>query len=168
MYRKLNDFLEAWQTEAVTTQKVLDALTDASLAQAVTDQHRTLGRIAWHIVTTIPEMMGSTGLKLEEMLNPDNPVPATAGEIAGAYRGIAASLGHVIKAEWNDESLDVEDDMYGEKWPRRFTLTALVQHQIHHRGQMTVLMRQAGLKVPSIYGPAMEDWSEFGMEAPSV
>jgi hypothetical protein len=35
-----------------------------------------------------------------------------------------------------------------------------------YRGQMTVLMRQAGLKVPVIYGPAREEWQEFGMAAP--
>ena len=33
---------------------------------------------------------------------------------------------------------------------------------------MTVLMRQAGLRVPGIYGPAREDWSGMGMEPPSV
>ena len=30
----------------------------------------------------------------------------------------------------------------------------LINHQNHHRGQMTVLMRQAGLTVPGVYGPA--------------
>jgi uncharacterized damage-inducible protein DinB len=31
---------------------------------------------------------------------------------------------------------------------------------------MTVLMRQAGLRVPGVYGPSQEEWSQFGMEAP--
>lgn len=31
---------------------------------------------------------------------------------------------------------------------------------------MTVLMRQAGLPVPGIYGPAKEEWTTFGLEAP--
>ncbi|MEA3297729.1 MAG: DinB family protein, partial [candidate division Zixibacteria bacterium] len=44
----------------------------------------------------------------------------------------------------------------------------LIQHQIHHRGQMTVLMRQAGIKVPSLYGPAKEDWAQMGLEPPEV
>jgi hypothetical protein len=30
---------------------------------------------------------------------------------------------------------------------------------------MTVLMRQAGLKVPGFYGPAQEEWSAMGMPA---
>ena len=33
---------------------------------------------------------------------------------------------------------------------------------------MTVLMRQAGLKVPGVYGPAREEWAEFGMQPPAA
>ena len=58
--------------------------------------------------------------------------------------------------------------MYGERWTRAFGLKVCVDHQIHHRGQLTVLMRQAGLRVPSLYGPAKEDWSQMGMKPPTV
>ena len=58
--------------------------------------------------------------------------------------------------------------MYGETWINGDTLSALVDHQIHHRGQITVLMRQAGLKVPGIYGPSREDWNKIGMKPPLV
>jgi hypothetical protein len=33
---------------------------------------------------------------------------------------------------------------------------------------MTVLMRQAGLKVPGIYGPAKEEWSIYGAPVPEI
>jgi uncharacterized damage-inducible protein DinB len=56
--------------------------------------------------------------------------------------------------------------MYGQTWKRRDVLMALVMHQAHHRGQMTVLMRQAGLLVPGIYGPAREEWSKMNIPAP--
>jgi uncharacterized damage-inducible protein DinB len=105
---------------------------------------------------------------MDEMLNPDKPVPATAQEIAGAYRAVANTLPELIREKWADGDLLIEDEAYGEKWQRRFTLMALVAHQAHHRGQMTVLMRQAGLRVPAIYGPAMEDWADYGKEAPKV
>ena len=65
MFTKIEDFLTNWQHESGSTQKVLDALTDESLAQEVSPQDRTLGRIAWHIVTTLDEMMGRTGLKFQ-------------------------------------------------------------------------------------------------------
>jgi uncharacterized damage-inducible protein DinB len=40
--------------------------------------------------------------------------------------------------------------------------------QADHRGQMTMLLRQADLVVPGVYGPAREDWPSMGMEAPQV
>jgi len=58
--------------------------------------------------------------------------------------------------------------MYGEKWARGVTLHILLVHEIHHRGQMTVLMRQAGLKVPGVYGPAKEEWTQYKMPEPEV
>ncbi len=44
----------------------------------------------------------------------------------------------------------------------------LLLHQTHHRGQMTVLMRQAGLPVAGMYGPTKEDWAKYGMPTPSI
>jgi uncharacterized damage-inducible protein DinB len=167
MYHTLGEFHAHWQFESGDTQKLLDVLTDASLAQAVAPGSRTLGRLAWHIAQTIPEMMGLTGLAVSGV-DPHAPAPASAQAIADGYRTASASLVEQIKTQWTDASLTVEDDMYGQKWTRAMTLSALISHQIHHRGQMTVLMRQAGLRVPGIYGPAQEDWASMGMEPPPV
>jgi len=71
-----------------------------------------------------------------------------------------------LKQNWTDEMLNnSEDNMYGEVWKKGQTLIYLLLHQTHHRGQMTVLMRQAGLKVSGIYGPAKEEWEAMGMPA---
>jgi uncharacterized damage-inducible protein DinB len=69
-----------------------------------------------------------------------------------------------LNNNWKDGMLEEEDDMYGEPWKKGQSLTNLVAHQCHHRGQMTVLMRQAGLRVPGFYGPAKEDWAQMGMD----
>ena len=73
-----------------------------------------------------------------------------------------------IKSSWDDAGLQIEDEMYGEKWKRGVTLAILIHHEVHHRGQMTVLMRQAGLLVPGFYGPAKEEWSNYGGQPPEV
>jgi uncharacterized damage-inducible protein DinB len=165
MIRKVDDFLKGYEFESGGTQKLLDALTDESIRQRVADGHRTLGNIAWHIATTIPEMMGRTGL---EVAGPSHttPTPGSAIEIADAYRQTAASLLAQVKSKWDDAALEIEDDMYGERWKRGVSLSGLMMHECHHRGQLTVLMRQAGLRVPGIYGPAQEDWAQMGMPAP--
>jgi uncharacterized damage-inducible protein DinB len=167
MYHRIEDFLHNWEYEAANTSKVIGTLTDASLSQAVAPGHRTLGRLAWHLAQSIPEMMSQTGLSVTGV-DAGAPVPGNAATILKAYDDASSSLAREIKKSWNDGTLEIEDNMYGEKWKRGLTLTALVMHQAHHRGQMTVLMRQAGLKVPGIYGPAMEDWAAYGQPAPEV
>ena len=165
MFRKVEDFLKAYKDDSDGTLKLLKALTDDSLSQPVAEGHRQLGAIAWHIAMTIPEMMPRTGLSVEGFDIGAMP-PASAAEIADAYkRGVEALL-KAVEANWDDATLEVEDDMYGMQWKRGQSLAILIAHETHHRGQMTVLMRQADLTVPGIMGPAKEDWDKFGMEGP--
>jgi uncharacterized damage-inducible protein DinB len=167
MYTRIEDFKQNWTYESSCTRKLMNQLTDKSLSQKVANDHRTLGRLAWHIIQTIPEMAGRTGL---DIVGPEQkvPVPADAETIKKAYDSAASSLLEQVSKCWDDKTLQLEDDMYGEKWKRGTTLHALTNHEIHHRGQMTVLMRQAGLTVPGVYGPSKEEWTQFGMSEPAI
>ncbi len=167
MFRRISDFAAVWKHERESTLRILRALDDRSLMQSVASDHRTLGRLAWHLTTTLGEMMDRTGLKVAGPAH-DAPVPARAADIASAYESASQAVLDQVKGGWDDAALETTDDMYGERWPRGVTLQALVAHQTHHRGQMTVLMRQAGLKVPGVYGPAREEWGAMGMPAPEV
>ena len=167
MYRGIEDFLSDWEHEAAKTSEILGALADGALDQPVAPGHRTLGRMAWHLIQTIPEMMNRTGLTVTGV-DSEAPVPENAAAIKKAYDDASASMVREVKNRWDDGTLEVEDNMYGENWKRGLTLTALIMHQAHHRGQMTVLMRQAGLKVPGVYGPALEDWAAYGQPVPSI
>lgn len=167
MFKTIEEFLVNWGQESASTQKILDILTDESLRQEVSPDDRTLGRIAWHIVTTLDEMLSRTGLEFGGTPH-DGPVPEKAAEIADAYRSSNNTMVAAIKEQWNDDTLNELKDMYGEQWTIGAVLGILTSHQTHHRGQMTVLMRQAGLRVPGVYGPSREEWAEFGGEAPIV
>ncbi|HSW28382.1 MAG TPA: DinB family protein [Longimicrobiales bacterium] len=164
MFRSVSDFLAVWDYEAEATLKVLGALTDASLVQRFHPDVRTLGRLAWHITQSIPEMGARTGLALAGP-GEDDPIPGSAADIAARYREAADSLTREVKSRWNDAELELEDEMYGERWPRGRTLFVISGHQAHHRAQMMVLMRLAGLPVPGVYGPTKEEWGQFGMPA---
>jgi uncharacterized damage-inducible protein DinB len=165
MYRLIQDFLDTWRYERLATLKIFRALTDASLQQKVSTPGRSLGFLAWHITTTLGEMGGKAGLSIEGPAE-DSPAPIKSSEIVNAYNQSSSSLESAVKTNWTDAMLLDQIDMYGEKWTRAATLSSLVSHQIHHRAQMTVLMRQAGLKVPGIYGPSREEWAKIGMTAP--
>ncbi len=49
VYRTVRDFVHGWKNESDGTRKLLGALTDASLKHAVHKDHRTIGRVVWHI-----------------------------------------------------------------------------------------------------------------------
>ena len=164
MYRHVSDFTSAWAQESASTAKLLDALTDASLSTRTDPAGRTLGKIAWHLVETCPEMLPSAGLELEFHVDED-AVPTSAAEIAAKYKEGARLLNEAVAAQWNDATLLETTNMYGMDWARGFTLSCLILHQAHHRGQLSILMRQAGLVVPGMVGPAREEWQAMGMPA---
>jgi uncharacterized damage-inducible protein DinB len=164
MFRNIEDFQKAWKYEAEMTEKVLGTLTDASLGQKVTSEGRSLGFLGWHLTVTLAEMLGHVGLIIDAP-EQEAECPLSAAGIAAAYEKGAKSVSDEVNANWTDETLLEEDNMYGETWSRGMTLFYFITHQAHHRGQMTVLMRQAGLLVPGIYGPAKEEWAAMGAPA---
>jgi len=163
MFSRIEDFVSAWNHESQSTLKLMRACTDASLSQPVGPGGRTLGRLAWHITVTLPEMLGHAGLPVTGPAQ-GSPVPPLAAIVA-AYEASAKAVGAEVAAKWTDAMLAERVPMYGEQWRRGDVLNSLIVHQAHHRGQMTVLMRQAGLTVPGVYGPAAEEWAAMGMPA---
>jgi uncharacterized damage-inducible protein DinB len=167
MFKTIEEFIAEWGHEAAGTKRILDALTDVSLNQRIGPNNRTLGRLASHLVASPHEMLSRTGLQFESPIDYDH-IPVSATEISQAYRVMEQSLLDAIRTQWSDDKLAVLSEMYGEQWPNGLTLRIMIQHEVHHRAQMTVLMRQAGLRVPGMYGPVLEDWEEWGRKAPVV
>lgn len=167
MYRKIEDFERDWAEESESTLKVLRSLTDASLGQRVSPEGRSVGRLAWHIAVAINTIAEQAGLKgIEGPVGSDTvPVPGSAAEIVATYEASARSVADAVRSQWRDEDLPAEIPMYGFMWTKGKTLSVLIRHEVHHRGQLTVLMRQAGLAVPGCYGPAREEWAAIGMPA---
>ena len=167
MYRRIEDFRNHWQEEVVDTLKVIDAIPDTKLGQAVTSEHRDLRRLAAHLASSVVGLPAGMGLKVEGPQEADRPADTVQG-LRETYAKAAASLLDCIKS-WTDADLEKEDTMFGYLvWKRGYSLMALEMHQAHHRGQMTVLLRQAGLLVPEFYGPTKESWPALGMPVPAV
>jgi len=163
MYRTVDDFVLDWEYESGATMKILRALTNDSLKQRVSPEGRSLGFLAWHLVLCLSEMGSKMGLQVTAPAEDSEP-PKIAAEIASTYDISSKSVLEAVRRSWTDGSLKDEIPMYGEMWKRGGALSSLILHQTHHRAQMTVLMRQAGLKVPGIYGPSKEEWVQMGKE----
>lgn len=164
MYRTIEDFISEWNKEAALTQKVLDGLTDVSLQQQVYPEGRTLGRIAWHFVTNIPEYLTEFGVLVDKVPNPEE-VPS-AKEMADAFREVSARAADALREQWTDDSLAQIQNAFGRMESNAMILMGLIKHIVHHRGQVTVLMRQAGVPVPAVYGPPKEGWAKLGITPP--
>jgi uncharacterized damage-inducible protein DinB len=171
MFRRLDDFRKAWTEEAKFTVAVLETIPDRAMDTAIGKEHRDLRRLAWHLVESAIEMPGQLGLTIPEAELVKGgfigPPPASMKDVIATYQSVSEAILKGVDA-WSDSDLEREDEMYGEIWRRGQSLFVLLVHQTHHRGQMTVLMRQAGLTVPSIYGPVKEGWASYGVEPPKV
>lgn len=164
MIRKIEDFIEILESEREKTLKIFRAVDETKKSDRPNDKIRSLERMAWHIVQTLTEMPHKTGLLPVDPLE-NQPVPATFAEITALYDQHAGQLSEAVKAKWQDQDLLKEVDLYGEKWANGKTLSVIAFHEIHHRGEMIALMRILGMKVPGIYGPSQEEWSQYGMPA---
>src|SRR4051812_319258 len=114
MITSIHEFKEVWREESNLTRRILAELTDTSLSQPVTDDHRTLGRISWHVIASIPDTMTRTGLSVQGPAL-DSPPSPKATEHAAAYDLASGSLEAAIDG-WTDADLDTVDDMFGERW----------------------------------------------------
>lgn len=165
MYRSIEDFSADYAEERESTLKVLRALTDESLEQRVRPGGRSAGRLGWHLAVSIPQIAKEAGIPGVEGSMDDDAVPSSASQIVAAYESASTSFIDAVRAGWADAQLAEKIEMYGQHWTRAATLAMLVKHEIHHRAQITVLMRQAGLAVPGCYGPSAEEWAAMGMPA---
>ena len=165
MYHILKEFTEEYKMESQSTLKLLSVLTTESLNKTVDGKVRSIGRLAYHIAHTVAEMMSKTGLDIPfDLKNPANDTSVTIEQIVTAYSTAVNKFLSEIETKWTDASLKDLNNMYGQDWSNALTLSILLKHEIHHRGQLTVLMRLAGLIVPGIYGPSAEEWEMYGMK----
>ncbi|WLR42073.1 DinB family protein [Bacillus carboniphilus] len=155
MFQRIDVFLKTWGYESKMTQKLMSNLTDESLKQPDRSDHYCLGQIADHLANTIPMLATKAGLSLKL---PDEVIHSQSVKtLLEHYQRNSEAFIHAVEKQWKDDDLNEELDFFGATFTKGMLLTFLIQHQAHHRGQMTVLMREAGLMVPGMYGPSKEE-----------
>lgn len=156
MYRTVSDFLNDWSNAAQGTLRVLHSLSDDQLDQAIIEGHSTLGWLGWHLATSPVIFMDEIGLHVDPIGDPEQ-VPNQAAEIVNVYTKIVEAVKLEVERNLDDEKMiESVETTFAGKIPRGAMLRTLIDHQTHHRGQMTLLLRKAGLYVPGILGPTQE------------
>ena len=164
MFRKISDFTQSFTYESETTLKLFQNISNDVFLNKAHDNVRSMQRLVWHITITLGEMLGKAGLTIDCPDEHSAP-PSDINEVCMAYERASNSVLQEVQ-KWSDADLDQEVNMYGEQWTKGVILTVLIKHEAHHRGQLTVLMRLNGLKVPGVYGPSKEEWAAWNMASP--
>ena len=154
IFTSIKHFLEIWDAETKSTLACFENLTDESFSKDLVHDYRTIERNVNHIVDCAASIPFAATLPV---VGYEKKHYTNKAAIIDAYIKNTAAVKQAA-AKWTDENLPEEIPMYGETWTKGSALWVTFVHQVHHRGQLTVLIRLAGLKVPGVYGPAKEEW----------
>jgi uncharacterized damage-inducible protein DinB len=82
--------------------------------------------------------------------------PSTISEILDFYDKSVTTLLPKVKALSGDDLTKVVA-FFGMQFPNVTYLNIMMNHSIHHRGQLSAYLRPMGGKVPSIYGGSADE-----------
>ena len=157
-------YLAELQQEAKVAREVLSRVPVDKFDWKPHEKSMTFGRLASHVA----EMIGWTGPTLQypelDFAKMDyKPFePASTQELLDYFDKNLAEAVEVLK--------NTSDEQFMENWTMRngeteyFTLpkvavmrSFVMNHIVHHRGQLSVYLRLNDIAVPSIYGPSADE-----------
>jgi uncharacterized damage-inducible protein DinB len=159
--------LPEFDQEMANTRKALERIPEDKMSWKPDPKSMTLGRLAGH-VAEMPNWAVMT-LNTDSLdINPGGQRPFEAlvatsrsqllGEfdknVTGARAAIAGASDRDLMQNWQLLS----DGHVMLSMPRAAVLRSMVMnHLIHHRGQLTVYYRLNGVPVPGMYGPSADE-----------
>jgi len=159
--------LMEWDQEMAATRAVLERVPDDKVAWQPHEKSMTLGRLASHVA----ELPGWAGLTLatdEFDVNPPGAEQTTGANLGS--RSEILGLFDESSAAGREAIAHAADAVFDDPWTlksggeavfsapkagvlRRFVLN----HMIHHRGQLTVFLRLCDVPVPQTMGPTADE-----------
>jgi uncharacterized damage-inducible protein DinB len=154
--------LQELAMEAQTTERVLARVPGDKLGWKPHPKSMSLGQLALHIAT-VPGAIAQI-VQFDSMELPDfeQPSAATSEELVPTLQTSVAKANELLSA--------MPDEALGRSWcatrggaevmriPVGGVLRMIMlNHWYHHRGQLSVYLRELGVPVPSIYGPSADE-----------
>src|SRR5712691_298001 len=159
--------LPEFDQEMATTRRVLERVPEGQLGWKPHEKSMTLARLAGH-VAEIPGY-GVATINTDSLdVNPPGGRPyeplvaSSRAQLLAAFDKNAAESRAAI-AGASDETMAKSWSLLAAghtvfQMPKVAVLrTMVLSHLIHHRGQLSVYLRQTGALVPSIYGPSADE-----------
>jgi uncharacterized damage-inducible protein DinB len=154
-------FLKEFDPEMASTRRLLERLPGDRLDWRPHPKSRTLGELATH-VAELPRW--GTRIQKSDFVAGSEAPPrlATAEDFVARFDGNVRSARESI-AGLSDEALADEFTVVRDGRPffrlkkRAILRRVLMNHLIHHRGQLTVYLRQNDVPLPPVYGPTADE-----------
>jgi uncharacterized damage-inducible protein DinB len=149
--------LPALRAEHAMTCAVLSAVPAGRADYRPHADSRSAFDLAWHITSAEIKYLDAiaAGVFPHEL----TPVPEGVrqpADVLSWYTGRFAAAMSRLEKTTGDELLRVVD-FYGLRtFPAIVLLQLILNHTIHHRGQLSTYLRPMGAKVPSLYGPSYD------------
>ena len=149
--------LQALDQEHKTTMRVLKAVPADQLGFKPHERNMSAGDLAWHIAYSQYGLVRVIAAgKLEAYEQP--ATPGTLDEIVSGGESYYQKAREALAALTPEQIQGSIPLPGGHSMPSAALMwSGVLFHQIHHRGQLSVYIRMAGGKVPSIYGPSADD-----------
>jgi uncharacterized damage-inducible protein DinB len=157
-------FLNELDNEAKVTRSVLERVPADKFDWKPHEKSMTFGRLASHVA----EMFGWTGSTLTSDVLDFATMEYTPFEPKTTQDLLAFFDEHIAKAKATLAS--TSDETFLTNWTLRngeteyFTMpkvavmrSFVINHIVHHRGQLSVYLRLNDIPVPSIYGPSADE-----------
>ncbi|NIN73396.1 MAG: DUF664 domain-containing protein [Gemmatimonadetes bacterium] len=159
--------LVEFTTESAATRKLLERVPEDKLEWKPADKSMTMNRLATHLAE-MPSW-GVHALTLDELdINPPGGEPYQPAELRSVSEILELFDTNVAKflealESTSDEELNRSwtlkkggEEIFTE--PRNGVIRWMVMnHAIHHRGQLSVFLRLNGVPLPAIYGPSADE-----------
>jgi uncharacterized damage-inducible protein DinB len=158
----IDALLQELETEAMTTRRVLERVPEAHLGWKPHEKSMSLGQLALHIAT-VPAMVAELSLHTPfQVPQFTQPAATSAAELVPTLERSIARARELLQG-LDDAALAslwtlVDGDQEVMAIPRAAVLRSIMlNHWYHHRGQLSVYLRQLNVPVPSIYGPSADE-----------
>lgn len=157
-------WLDTAAREHATTLRVLQAFPDDQLHLKPSERGMSAGELAFLFSREQMLLVRAltTGFDWSAPPPPPQAAPDSLEEIVTALKGAHERVMALVR-ETPDERIESDAVQFftapmtmGEV-PLIHFMWMVLFDQIHHRGQMTVYLRMAGGRVPSIYGPSGDE-----------
>jgi uncharacterized damage-inducible protein DinB len=160
----IDGMLRELEEEAVTTRRVLERVPENRLGWRPHQKARTLGELALHVAMVpggVAQLVASPSPAQAPQFRQD-PSPASTTELMPALDQSIATAKQVLGG-MDDGALTATWRLTnGERELFATTRAAMLRsvmlnHWYHHRGQLTVYLRELGVPIPSVYGPSADE-----------